>query len=137
MKQWRMRVVVAIAHLEGDDGKQLEGRLRDALADLDRRLSVTPVILNRTIAVSGRPLGIPHLEALGSVTDVRVEALIWGGAKGVARPAVGPLYETRFGSDAQFGGAYLPADFKLPELDRKSTRLNSSHLGISYAVFCL
>src|SRR5262245_62768258 len=26
---------------------------------------------------------------------------------------------------------------RLPELDRKSTRLNSSHLGISYAVFCL
>src|SRR5205814_10498171 len=25
----------------------------------------------------------------------------------------------------------------LDELDRKSTRLNSSHLGISYAVFCL
>src|SRR5262245_64621396 len=25
----------------------------------------------------------------------------------------------------------------LTELDRKSTRLNSSHLGISYAVFCL
>src|ERR1035438_10843765 len=24
-----------------------------------------------------------------------------------------------------------------PERDRKSTRLNSSHLGISYAVFCL
>src|ERR1035438_9082985 len=24
-----------------------------------------------------------------------------------------------------------------PDLDRKSTRLNSSHLGISYAVFCL
>src|SRR5262245_62680493 len=26
---------------------------------------------------------------------------------------------------------------KLQEIDRKSTRLNSSHLGISYAVFCL
>src|SRR5205814_9879468 len=25
----------------------------------------------------------------------------------------------------------------VPETDRKSTRLNSSHLGISYAVFCL
>src|SRR3712207_8753655 len=25
----------------------------------------------------------------------------------------------------------------LPELDRKSTRLNSSHANISYAVFCL
>src|SRR5438045_8023161 len=24
-----------------------------------------------------------------------------------------------------------------PDVDRKSTRLNSSHLGISYAVFCL
>jgi tetratricopeptide (TPR) repeat protein len=115
-KQWRMRIVVAIAHLEGDDGKQLEGRLRDALAGLDPHLHVTPVILNRTIAVSGRPQGIAHLEALGSVTDVRVEALIWGGAKGAAHPAVGPLYETMFGSDAQFGGAYLPADFKLPEL---------------------
>src|SRR5205814_10248012 len=28
-------------------------------------------------------------------------------------------------------------DISLFELDRKSTRLNSSHLGISYAVFCL
>ncbi len=111
-----MRVVVAIAHLEGDDGKQLEGRLRDALADLDRRLSITPIILNRTIAVSGRPQGIAHLDALGAVTDVRVDALIWGGAKGVAHPAVGPLSETMFGSDPQFGGAYLPGDFKLPEL---------------------
>src|SRR5947199_3399239 len=26
---------------------------------------------------------------------------------------------------------------RCPEPDRKSTRLNSSHLGISYAVFCL
>src|SRR5205814_10026336 len=26
---------------------------------------------------------------------------------------------------------------EVPLLDRKSTRLNSSHLGISYAVFCL
>src|SRR5258705_3296104 len=28
-------------------------------------------------------------------------------------------------------------DAGLVDLDRKSTRLNSSHLGISYAVFCL
>src|ERR1039458_5083573 len=26
---------------------------------------------------------------------------------------------------------------RMPNIDRKSTRLNSSHLGISYAVFCL
>src|SRR5262245_64382822 len=30
---------------------------------------------------------------------------------------------------------YTPA--RMPSRDRKSTRLNSSHLGISYAVFCL
>src|ERR1035437_3365478 len=28
-------------------------------------------------------------------------------------------------------------DFPVPVLDRKSTRLNSSHANISYAVFCL
>src|SRR5690625_5621788 len=27
--------------------------------------------------------------------------------------------------------------FKVPAIDRKSTRLNSSHVAISYAVFCL
>src|SRR3989442_11340611 len=45
---------------------------------------------------------------------------------------------------ALFGGAYFPdkrAAFLVPLaamfLDRKSTRLNSSHVRISYAVFCL
>src|ERR1700723_1342040 len=63
--QRRFRSVVAIAHLEGDVGAQIEGRLRDALAGLDSRFRVTPVILNRMIAVSGRPEGIGHLEAIG------------------------------------------------------------------------
>src|SRR3712207_8817758 len=53
-------------------------------------------------------------------TDIPFAALAgarnhWRGLK--ARPAVG-------------GGALTP-------LDRKSTRLNSSHANISYAVFCL
>src|SRR5205814_10199231 len=45
---------------------------------------------------------------------------------------------------SQEGGAYVfltydtAVDYpKRPKRDRKSTRLNSSHLGISYAVFCL
>src|SRR5258705_7422603 len=37
---------------------------------------------------------------------------------------------------AQQLGLYSRA-YQLMMLDRKSTRLNSSHLGISYAVFCL
>src|SRR5438045_6677412 len=31
----------------------------------------------------------------------------------------------------------MPAPIPPSQTDRKSTRLNSSHLGISYAVFCL
>jgi tetratricopeptide (TPR) repeat protein len=114
--EWKIRVVVAIAHLEGDDGQKIEGQLRDALANLDPRLHVTPVILNRTIAASGRPQGIAHLDALEAVTGVRVESLIWGGVKGVSNAAVGPLYATKFSDYPQFGGAFLPSDFKLPEL---------------------
>src|SRR5262245_65128647 len=34
-------------------------------------------------------------------------------------------------------GLRVPAGGSHRRLDRKSTRLNSSHLGISYAVFCL
>src|SRR2546426_9263125 len=38
----------------------------------------------------------------------------------------------------QDGGAFLTRDGTMTlALDRKSTRLNSSHLVISYAVFCL
>ncbi len=114
--KWEIRMVVAIAHLEGDDGHKIEGQLRDALANLDPRLHVTPVILNRSITLSGRPQGMAHLDALESVTDVRVDSLIWGGVKGAPSPSVGPLYETEFGDNSQFGGGYLPADFKLPEL---------------------
>src|SRR5438045_7991225 len=56
-------------------------------------------------------------------------------------------YTTLFRSSASSGAAFinplkknlLPTGvrFFFSGLDRKSTRLNSSHLGISYAVFCL
>src|SRR5690625_6258575 len=45
------------------------------------------------------------------------------------------LRETLTGSDVDVLDAVSAAD--LVELDRKSTRLNSSHVAISYAVFCL
>src|SRR2546426_5718697 len=38
--------------------------------------------------------------------------------------------------DASFAPTQAPSDAPMPT-DRKSTRLNSSHLVISYAVFCL
>src|SRR5262245_57608831 len=43
-----------------------------------------------------------------------------------------PLLEHRVVAEGDVGRLVA-----LPPLDRKSTRLNSSHLGISYAVFCL
>src|SRR5258708_14841604 len=54
-------------------------------------------------------------------------------------------YTTLFRSNCTIAAAHnLPAEFaaeadfgRLPEIDRKSTRLNSSHQIISYAVFCL
>src|SRR5258705_5992633 len=39
------------------------------------------------------------------------------------------MFTSRHNDDHAFGA--------VPTIDRKSTRLNSSHLGISYAVFCL
>src|ERR1035438_10687944 len=41
-------------------------------------------------------------------------------------------------SSVTFYHVLLPSIvFVIDDIDRKSTRLNSSHLGISYAVFCL
>src|SRR5262245_35942953 len=46
--------------------------------------------------------------------------------------------ELALGAVSETGKVYLNSEFlEPPSQDRKSTRLNSSHLGISYAVFCL
>src|SRR5207253_6475132 len=39
--------------------------------------------------------------------------------------------------EGEEGGSWLHADHDTTPPDRKSTRLNSSHVAISYAVFCL
>src|SRR3712207_8982416 len=55
-----------------------------------------------------------------------------GGARGLRGPG---RHSSRQAVGVQAGhGAFLPLE---KELDRKSTRLNSSHANISYAVFCL
>src|SRR5256885_9885643 len=41
------------------------------------------------------------------------------------------------GARPRYFGSSEPCMFHAPSRDRKSTRLNSSHLVISYAVFCL
>src|SRR5258705_9082459 len=71
----------------------------------------------------------------GTMTGTRVPVMTrWPGRsrRGTGlRPGRRPASTPR--SLSSSAAARAPAD----ELDRKSTRLNSSHLGISYAVFCL
>src|SRR3712207_7697074 len=53
-------------------------------------------------------------------------------------PAYGHRYASFADSAVRCGrGPRGPASLSTDELDRKSTRLNSSHANISYAVFCL
>src|SRR5690625_6532518 len=53
-------------------------------------------------------------------------------------------FQTPFADEVVFnhrlrttGGRYIPSERRIELKDRKSTRLNSSHVAISYAVFCL
>src|SRR3712207_7171838 len=57
-----------------------------------------------------------------------------GDADGGPGNAAGPEPLTARGSTKNRPG---PPRLERPRLDRKSTRLNSSHANISYAVFCL
>src|SRR3712207_8418711 len=53
---------------------------------------------------------------------------------GTLREVVAQRAFTRLGRELRRSGALSPAAIRA---DRKSTRLNSSHANISYAVFCL
>src|SRR5690625_6144453 len=91
------------------------------------------------------PYGVEHISIIIATVVIAV-ALVWLG-----RRIRGTVYEDRF---LRIGGwimlgvtiawsiwGMLPGhwniDQSLPFQDRKSTRLNSSHVAISYAVFCL
>src|SRR3712207_9064683 len=50
-----------------------------------------------------------------------------------SRPARGNLFRL----DWRFSSPAISCSLLVPAKDRKSTRLNSSHANISYAVFCL
>src|SRR5437660_3844611 len=52
------------------------------------------------------------------------------------RPSAGPV-DGAVDDDPVEPGPERPAAVEAVEGDRKSTRLNSSHVAISYAVFCL
>src|SRR3712207_7508146 len=58
-----------------------------------------------------------------------------GDSTGARVRVVGRLRRARQRGAGEVDGRFVPG--RLDALDRKSTRLNSSHANISYAVFCL
>src|SRR5690242_21331307 len=81
------------------------------------------------------------VEALAVLLDAEVDGCVVRGEQRVLRRlevggreehAVEPLVLSRVPEEVALGG-----EVGLRVLDRKSTRLNSSHMSSSYAVFCL
>src|SRR5207253_5904555 len=64
-----------------------------------------------------------------------VVGVIAGGYQALVKTSEGAEDDVNAGMAAMDQTRVAPADFVLG--DRKSTRLNSSHVAISYAVFCL
>src|ERR1039458_6602089 len=83
---------------------------------------------------------ICHIFIVSLPDQNAIKALLVGGVrigqeKRIGRRVVGD--EQRSPSGRTQVGGHLNVVILIGSADRKSTRLNSSHLGISYAVFCL
>src|SRR5947199_5849775 len=84
------------------------------------------------LALGAGPIGVfLMLRRMSLVGDAMAHAILPGAAVGFLLSGLNLFAMTFGGLIAGFTVAILG------ETDRKSTRLNSSHLGISYAVFCL
>src|SRR5690606_41178151 len=101
-------------------------------------LVVTAVIWGAPVVKVGSPLWLVFLVDIVYLTVVYA-LLAWGWQKQRRVDGSGRLAAAVLSVDAALRlvaglvlGVYLPVP-----LDRKSTRLNSSHVKISYAVFCL
>src|SRR5205814_7257530 len=82
-----------------------------------------------------RSSDLDHFELLERAVEEADVAV--SGRKHVSSLCVRTLPLSRGSSQALLDTPGCPPMLVEPLLDRKSTRLNSSHLGISYAVFCL
>src|SRR5205814_9450352 len=76
-----------------------------------------------------RSSDLSHLPALQASSEVELTAVC------TTRPESAEAARQAWGARLAFDD--WRKMIASPEIDRKSTRLNSSHLGISYAVFCL
>src|SRR5262245_45930939 len=82
-------------------------------------------------------------EAVFSLSDAQMPdfgnllTALWGGGEvDAAGMRLRPVFSSSVSLQARWFGAGAQEQARDFAKDRKSTRLNSSHLGISYAVFC-
>src|SRR5690606_39298272 len=92
-----------------------------------RRPPRSPLFPYTTLFRSGLRPGRPHGRALGAVERAELDARLVRGQRHGAAQRIDLLDQVALADAADAGVA----------ADRKSTRLNSSHVKISYAVFCL
>src|SRR3712207_7984822 len=106
----------------------------DALVEkVDHTLVVTMNRPEKRNALSGDMLGIMSdaWDQVNDDNDIRVAILTGAGGAFCAGADLSAMTQSH-PSDSFEGGTFDPS-----VIDRKSTRLNSSHANISYAVFCL
>src|SRR5690242_20950322 len=98
-------------------------------------------VLLIAFAAVGQDSSVPEIKFRAVADFLKLPAdMYFGEVAGVATDSKGDVYVFSRGNTT--GPAYGAAAAQLLEFgpdgkDRKSTRLNSSHMSISYAVFCL
>src|SRR5262245_61081166 len=125
-----MLVIALAKHRTADVERErtLVQRLIEIPAVIEKTLTLDPVIYNLAKRFADKHhalfLGRGALSAIAMEGALKLKEISYIHAEAYAAGELkhGPL-------------ALVDAD--MPVIDRKSTRLNSSHLGISYAVFCL
>src|SRR5699024_10636991 len=106
------------------DGAQLGGRVPDVQEPADRAHPHLGALEEGfALPLGAAQQGVEHLGHLFAPDADALGAPIPLGGGG--------------GAQAGIAAVQVVAEQRLQSLDRKSTRLNSSHVSISYAVFCL
>src|SRR5256885_2840692 len=82
---------------------------------------------------------IPRIagKRIGVLGDLMLDRYLWGTASRLSPEAAVPVVDFVEQSECLGGAGNVAVNIAALGADRKSTRLNSSHLVISYAVFCL
>src|SRR3989344_4486298 len=95
------------------------GRLLDYIREKENKLAEQETSLKEEL--------IPQLKLMGGTAITEETAQVFDGLKGIQTARERTLHIMKKGEEMWIIGI----------ADRKSTRLNSSHMSISYAVFCL